>query len=78
MENSIKSSNFISSEDTDEENLMHSRSDNIGIMINDKTDEALEEIFQLLHSTYQIGLVTSMKGSDFIFHSVYLFILQMS
>ena len=33
-------------------------------MINDKADEVIEE--------YQIGLETSMKGSDFIFECVYL------
>ena len=30
--------NFISSKDNDEEHVMHSKSDNIELMINDKTD----------------------------------------
>ena len=31
--------NFISSKDNDEERVMHSKSDNIEIMINDKADQ---------------------------------------
>ena len=36
-------------------------------MINDKANEVIEKNFQLLLSRYQIGLETSMRGSDFIF-----------
>ena len=46
---------------------MHSKSDNIEIMINDKI---LEELFQSLLNSYWIGLETSLIGSDFIFHCV--------
>ena len=35
--------NFISSNDTDEECVMHSKSDNIEIMIDDKVDEVVEK-----------------------------------
>ena len=56
--------NFMSSKDNDEECVMHSR-DNIDIMINDKTDEVIEELFQSLLPRYQTGLKTSLKGSDF-------------
>ena len=34
---------FISSKDTDEECVMHSKSDNIEIMIYDKVDEVIEK-----------------------------------
>ena len=51
----------------DEERIMHSKSDNIEMMSNDKADELKEELFASLLSRYQIGLETSMKGSDFIF-----------
>ena len=51
---------------------MHSKSDNIEIIINDKADEIIEKRFQILLSRYQIGLETSMKGSDFIFDCVHL------
>ena len=36
------------SEDNDEERAVHSKSDNIEIMFNDKSDEVIEEFFQLL------------------------------
>ena len=38
--------NFMSSEDNDEEFVIHSKSDNIEIMINDKAAEIIEELFQ--------------------------------
>ena len=60
--------NFICSKDTDEEH----KSDNIEIMINDKTDEVIEELFQSSLSRYQIGLETLMQCSDFIFDFVNL------
>ena len=53
---------------------MHSKSDNKEIMIYDKADEVLKDLFESLVSRYQIGLETSMKGSDSIFgcvHSLY-------
>ena len=34
--------NFLSSKSNDEKLVMHSKSDNIEIMINDKTDELIE------------------------------------
>ena len=51
---------------------MYSKSDNIEIMINDKAEEFVEERFQSLLSRYQIGLETSMRGSNFIFACVSL------
>ena len=58
--------NFMSSKDNDEEHVMHSKSDNIKIMSNDKADEVIEELFQSLLSRYQVGLEASMKVSDFV------------
>ena len=55
--------NFISSIDNDEERAIHSKSDNIEIMINDEADEALKENFDSLKNRYQNNL-ESMKGSD--------------
>ena len=40
--------NFISSIDNDEERVMHSKSDNIEIIMNDKTDEVIKELFDSL------------------------------
>ena len=51
---------------------MHSKSDNIELMISDKADEIIEDFFQSLLSKYQIGLETSMKDSDFIFDCIHL------
>ena len=64
IQSAIATINFMSSKDNDEECVMHSR-DNIDIMINDKTDEVIEELFQSLLPRYQTGLKTSLKGSDF-------------
>ena len=64
--------NFMSSKNNNEEHVMHSKSDHIEIMINEKVDEVIEKPFQSLPSRYQIGLETPMKGSDFIFDCVYL------
>ena len=45
--------NFISSIDNDEERVMHSKSDNIEIMINDEADEVIKELFDSLKDNYQ-------------------------
>ena len=52
--------NFISSKDNDEEHVTHSKSDNIEILINDKSDEVIEKLFESFLNRYQIGLETSM------------------
>ena len=44
----------MSSKDNNEECVMHSKSENVKIMINDKVDKVIEERFQSL----QIGLET--------------------
>ena len=41
-------------------------------MINDKTDEIIEELFKSLPHRYQINLEKLMKGSEFLFHYVHL------
>ena len=64
--------NFISSKETDKEGVMHLKSDNIDIMINDKADEVIEERFQTRFSRYQIGLETSVKGNECVFDCVHL------
>ena len=46
---------------------MHSKSDDIKLIINDKAEEVIEERFRSLLSRYQIGLETTIKGRDFIF-----------
>ena len=51
---------------------MHSESDNIEIMMNDKADEVKDELFQSLPTKFQNGLETSMNVGDFIFDCIYL------
>ena len=46
--------NFISSKDNDEERVMHSRSDNTEITINEKADEVIEERFESLLNRYHL------------------------
>ena len=46
---------------------MHSKSDSIKVMIYDKADEVMKELFQSLLNRYQIGWETSVISSDFIF-----------
>ena len=50
---------------------MHSKSDNIKIMINDEADEVIKELFHSLKNGYQNN-VESIKGSDFVFDYVHL------
>ena len=57
--------NFISSKYVDEELVMHSKSDNTEFMPYDNANEVVNELFKSLLSRYQIGLETSMRGSDF-------------
>ena len=61
--------NFISSLDNDEEHVMHSKSDNIEIMISDEASKVIEELFDSLKNRYQNNL-QSMKGSEFVFDYV--------
>ena len=50
---------------------MHSKSDNIEIMISDVPDEIMEKLFNSLKNRYQNNLQT-MIGSEFVFDYVQL------
>ena len=50
---------------------MHSKSDNIEIIISDEGGEAIKELFDSLKKRYHNDL-ESMKGSDFIFDYIQL------
>ena len=65
--------NCISFKDTDEEGIIHSQSDKKEIMIYDKTDEVIQELFASPLSRYQTGLEELMKNSGFIFDCAILF-----
>ena len=62
--------NFISSKDSDETRNMHTKNDNIEIMMGSETDDIIEEPFEFLLRKYLEELEESMKGSGFIFVSV--------
>ena len=49
---------------------MHSKSDDIEFITCDNANEVVNKLFESLLSRYQIGLETSIWGSDFIFDSV--------
>ena len=58
---------FISTKDGGESQLLHLKSDNKEFMIENDTDEIIEELSDSLLHRYQIGLEQSMKGSNFLF-----------
>ena len=49
---------------------MHTKGNNIEIMIGSETDEVTEESFQTYLQKYQKGLQELIKGSEFVFDSV--------
>ena len=61
----------MSSSDNDEEHVMHSKSDNKEIMINDEADEIIEGLFDSLKSRYQNNL-ESIRGREYVFDYVHL------
>ena len=63
---------FICSKYVDEEHVMHSKSGSIDFMLYDNANEVVIKHFESLLSRNEIGLQTSMRGSDFIFDSVQL------
>ena len=64
--------NFISCKnDNDEKCVIHSKSDNIEIMISDKADEVIKKLFDSLKDRYQNNL-QSMRGSEFVVDYVML------
>ena len=48
--------NFIFSKDSDEIHTMHTKSNNIEIMMGNEIDESIEEFFESLSQKYQKGL----------------------
>ena len=63
--------NFISLKPgSDETRIMHTRSNNIEIMIGDDNDNIIEELFKSFLQKYEDNLQNKMKGSDFEFEGV--------
>ena len=62
--------NFISSKDSDETRTMHTKSNDVEIMMGSKTNEIIMELFKSFLQKYQEGLEESMRGSEFVYDSV--------
>ena len=61
---------FVSFIDANETREMHTKSDNITIMIGIETEDAINEIFNTFRKRYQEGLETKMKGSSYTFERI--------
>ena len=62
--------NFISSKDSDETRTMHTKCNNIEIMMSGETDEIIQDLFESFSQKYQEGSEESMRGSEFAYDSV--------
>ena len=62
--------NLISSKDSDETRIMHTKSSNIEIIIGSEKSDIIEELWQSLLQNYQKGLEQLMKGSEIVRHSI--------
>ena len=60
----------MSSKDSDETRTMHTKSNNIEIMIGNETDEIIRELFQSLLQRNREGSEESVRGSEFVFDSI--------
>ena len=62
--------NFISSKDSDETRTMHTKSNNVEVMIGSNTDEIIKDLFESFLQKYQKRLEESMTGGEFVYDSV--------
>ena len=63
--------NFISSKpNSDKTRIIHTKSNNIEIMIDSDTDEIIGDLFKFLLQRYQENLEGKMRGSEFAFDRV--------
>ena len=49
---------------------MHTKSNNVEIMMGSETDKIIEDLFESFLQKYQEGLEESMRGSEFAYDSV--------
>ena len=61
--------NFTSSKDSDETRTVHTKSNNVKIMMGSETEEIIEELFKSFLQKYQEGLEESVRGSEFVYDS---------
>ena len=63
--------NFISSKpNSDETRIIHTKSNNIEIMIGSDTHEVIEDLFKSLLQRYQENLEEKKRGTEFVFDGV--------
>ena len=62
--------NLISSKDSDDTRTMHTKGNNVEIMMGSEIDEIIEDLFGSFLQKYQEGLEESMKGSEVAYDSV--------
>ena len=62
--------NFISSKDSDETRTMHTKSNNVEILMGSETGEIIKDLSESFLQKYQEGLEESMGGSDFVYDSI--------
>ena len=62
--------NFFSSKHSEEIRTMHSKNDNIEILIGNEINESIEKHFKSLLQRYQKGLEEKMCGSEFVFDNI--------
>ena len=60
----------INFKDSDETQTMHTKSNNVEIMIGSNTDEIIKDLFKSFLQKYQEGLEELMRGSEFVYDSV--------
>ena len=56
--------------DSDETRTMHTKSDNLEIMMGNETDEIIEDLFESFLQKYQEWLEESMRGSEFAYEVI--------
>ena len=66
----IMAINVISSKDSDETCTMHTKSNNVEIMMGSETDEIIKKLFKSFLQKYQEGLEDAMRGSEFVYDNV--------
>ena len=61
---------FIASKDSDETRTMHTKSNDVEIMMGSETDDIVEDFFESFLQKHQEGLEESMRGSEFAYDIV--------
>ena len=61
---------IISSEDSDQTRTMHSKSENVKILIDNEPDEIIEKLFDSLLQRHQKRIEEKIRRSELIFDSV--------